>query len=196
MSSILYRHSTISLEVEHDQAMTTSEGQNCENHLRPTREQSRYPAPEKYQDHFLEQYKLYVEMADRISQRRTSANNYLLTVNVFLTTLYSLSNSIKDAMLQGGWIYIVPMAGIAVCLTWQSLIRSYRNINDAKFKVIQALERRLPVAPYLDEWEIAERGQGKFYLPISQVEILIPFIFIMLYVFLAFLALFMDNIST
>ena len=33
-----------------------------------------------------EQYKLYVESAEKISERRVSANNYLLTVNAFLVT--------------------------------------------------------------------------------------------------------------
>src|SRR5262245_9792406 len=43
-------------------------------------------SPDKYpdgafQNHLLEQYKLYVEMADRISQRRGTANTFFLTVN-------------------------------------------------------------------------------------------------------------------
>ena len=41
-----------------------------------------------YQHHLLDQYTLYVETADRVSQRRTSANNHLLTVNVFLVSFY------------------------------------------------------------------------------------------------------------
>jgi hypothetical protein len=40
-----------------------------------------YPANDKWHSHLLDQYKLYVEMADRISQRRTSANTYFLSVN-------------------------------------------------------------------------------------------------------------------
>ena len=33
-------------------------------------------------------------------------------------------------------------------MTWARGIRSYREINSAKFKVIHAIERRLPLAPY------------------------------------------------
>jgi hypothetical protein len=40
-----------------------------------------YPHNEKWYSHLLDQYKLYVEMADRISQRRTTANSYFLSVN-------------------------------------------------------------------------------------------------------------------
>ena len=45
------------------------------------------PAPEygeKYQEHLLEQYKLYVQMADKISERRQSANTFFLTINTVL----------------------------------------------------------------------------------------------------------------
>ena len=40
-----------------------------------------YPHNEKWYSHLLDQYKLYVEMADRISQRRTTADSYFLSVN-------------------------------------------------------------------------------------------------------------------
>ena len=36
---------------------------------------------ERYEDHCLEIYKMYVEMADNISARRQSANIFFLTVN-------------------------------------------------------------------------------------------------------------------
>ena len=45
---------------------------------------------EKYHEHLLEQYKLYVEMADRVSERRQTANNYLLTVNSILVSLFGV----------------------------------------------------------------------------------------------------------
>ena len=34
---------------------------------------------EKYQDHLLEQYKLFIEMADRVSQRRDQSNRFYVT---------------------------------------------------------------------------------------------------------------------
>ena len=37
---------------------------------------------EKYKEHLLEQYKLYVEMADRISGRRQTANSFFLSINI------------------------------------------------------------------------------------------------------------------
>jgi hypothetical protein len=37
---------------------------------------------ELYQNHILEQYKMYVEMVDRISSRRNLTNIFFLTLNV------------------------------------------------------------------------------------------------------------------
>ena len=35
---------------------------------------------DKYSDHLLEQYKLYVEMTDRVSQRRERSNQFFITL--------------------------------------------------------------------------------------------------------------------
>jgi hypothetical protein len=50
-------------------------------HEIPVKADAEYPHNEKWYSHLLDQYKMYVEMADRISQRRTTANNYFLSVN-------------------------------------------------------------------------------------------------------------------
>ena len=38
----------------------------------------------------LEQYKLYVEMTDRISQRRMNANTFFISVNTLLLTIITI----------------------------------------------------------------------------------------------------------
>lgn len=43
-----------------------------------------YVSPELYQAHLFEQYKNFVEMADRVSARRNLANTFFLTLNTFL----------------------------------------------------------------------------------------------------------------
>lgn len=140
----------------------------------------------EYKQHLLEQYKLFVESADRVSERRTSANNYLLTVNAFLVTLYGLASSFGN---NKAWLIVVPTAGVLVCITWLLLVRSYRNLNTAKFKVIHELEQRLPAALFDREWDHAQRGDGKAYKPLTHIEPYIPLVFAALYVILAVYAL-------
>ena len=137
----------------------------------------------EYKQHLLDQYTLFVQSADRVSERRTSANNYLLTVNAFLVTLYGLASSFAHNQ---AWAVVVPIAGVLVCITWLVLIRSYRNLNTAKFKVIHELEEHLPAALFDREWDHAERGQDKAYKPLTHIEPLVPWIFVVLYATLVF----------
>lgn len=100
---------------------------------------------ESFKAHLFDQYKLYVESAEKISERRVSANNYLLTVNAFLVTLYGL---LAASPYKSGWAVLVPVAGFLVSLTWHRIITSYRDLNTVKFKVIHELERQMPAALY------------------------------------------------
>ena len=140
---------------------------------------------ESFKADLFEQYKLYVESAEKISERRVSANNYLLTVNAFLVTLYGL---VAASRFNSIWIILVPFAGILIAYTWHRIITSYRDLNTVKFKVIHELERQMPAAPYDYEWRKAEEGRGNSYHPLSHLESWIPIIFIVLYFLLALLA--------
>lgn len=134
---------------------------------------------EHFQEHLLEIYKLYVASAQEVSERRTSANNFLLAVNASLVTLYGVLSSGWGG---GAWHVVVPLAGILVCVAWYVLIQNYRNLNTAKFHIIHEIERHLPAAPFDHEWTIAERGRGRAYTPLSHIERWIPLIFAVLYV--------------
>ena len=80
----------------------------------------------EYGNHLLDQYKLFVETAEQTSQRRAAANNYLLTVNTFLVTFYGVA---AEYIQRSFWQLTVPAAGIFVCLTWYTLIRSYPSAS-------------------------------------------------------------------
>jgi L-asparagine transporter-like permease len=97
---------------------------------------------ESFKAHLLEQY---VESAEKVSERRVSANNYLLTVNAFLVTLYGL---LAGSPYKSSWTVLVPIAGILVSLTWYRIITSYRDLNTVKFQVIHELEQEMPAALY------------------------------------------------
>jgi len=135
----------------------------------------------------IEQYKLYVSSADKISERRESANNFLLTVNAFLVTLYGL---VATSEYKSYWIILVPVAGALVSLTWHRIITSYRDLNTVKFKVIHELEEHLPAALYGYEWQIAGKGKGKAYRPLTHLERWVPIIFIGLYLILGLVGAF------
>ncbi|MCK4796202.1 MAG: hypothetical protein KAT05_02405 [Spirochaetes bacterium] len=147
---------------------------------------------EKYNEHLLEQYKLYIEMADKVSERRQSANNYFLTVNSLLVSLFGVISGFGIDIEQNIWWYFIPFAGLLVSITWVTLIRSYRQLNSGKFKVIHKLESQLPAALYYTEWKILEEGRGKQYLPFTHVEQFVPLIFALLYILLMIIAFMKD----
>ncbi len=137
---------------------------------------------ERFQEHLLEQYKLYVDSAQRVSEKRISTGNYLLTVSSSLMTVFGIASTQR---VGGGWLIIIPIAGLLVSLTWYSLIRSYKNLNTAKFKAIHEIENYLPVALFRYEWHSCELGQGKTYKPITHLERWIPLIFAGVYLVLS-----------
>lgn len=114
-----------------------------------------YPHNDKWYSHLLDQYKLYVEMTDRISQRRATANTYFLSLNSAILAFVGYL-SVKET---GEYNWMLACGGIALCILWRRLIISYTNLNTAKFKVIHNIEKRLPISPYEAEW--IAMGEGK-----------------------------------
>ena len=132
----------------------------------------------------LEQYKIYVETSSKVSDRRGAANTFLMSVNTALVTVYGLIGG-KEASLtgdEGSWKWLLPLAGVATCLAWFALIRSYRALNKAKFVVIDELERLLPARLFDKEWRQLERTF--LHLQLTQVEQFVPAIFGAIYLIL------------
>lgn len=133
----------------------------------------------------LEQYKLYVEMADRISSRRDNANSFFLGVNSFLTGLISYfidKGNVIEGHLSATIILIVLLVE---CFIWYRLIISYKQLNTAKFQVVGELEEALPSSPYHKaEWKdyLKEGKVRSIYWPLSHVESKIPMLFSVLYI--------------
>ena len=139
-----------------------------------------------YRDHSLELYKIYVEMADRISARREKANSFFLAVNTALVALLAKGAFGGSAATPRALELLVPVAAGVLCYLWYRIIRSYRDLNSAKFKVIHAIEQQLPLCPYDAEWESVERGKNpKLYLPFTRVEVVVPWLFMVFHAILA-----------
>jgi len=137
---------------------------------------------ERYQTALMEQYKLCVEMADRISQRRGLTNMFFLTLNSAIFTLIGIFWNKQPEVPE--WTLVFPaLLAVLECVAWWLLIRSYRQLNTAKYKVIGALEEQLPASPFWKaEWP--ELGEGKtirLYYPLSHIEGWIPMLFILAY---------------
>jgi hypothetical protein len=132
---------------------------------------------------YLELYKLAVEMADRVSARRSIANSFFLTVNVAFVSVVG-TQSLR---------WYVSLAGIVFAASWWALLKSYRDLNAAKFRVILSMEDRLPAHLYRDEWErlrppatdLDRRGRFRTWLgeywELGRIERIVPVLFALIY---------------
>jgi hypothetical protein len=132
----------------------------------------------------LEMYRLFLGTAERVSDRRATANQWLLSVNGAIVSFYGLLSS--EAVGSGSreaevWTWAIPVAGMIVCLTWVSLINSYQKLNSAKFLVLQEIERDLPYQPFDREQEhYRKKRRGS----LSRIERGIPWSFAALFLVL------------
>ena len=139
---------------------------------------------EKYQDHLLEQYKLFVEMADRVSQRREQSNRFYVTfVSAIAGLLMVLARF--GTSVNGIWPVVFLISGLlgtALSFIWFLNIKSYRTLNSAKFEIINDLERQLPYQGYSKEWELLRPATGSpKYLQLTRIEQLVPAVIILLF---------------
>jgi hypothetical protein len=148
------------------------------------REPEARPAKADLPENYLELYKLAVEMADRISARRGVANSFFLTVNTGIVAVLA-SRDVR---------WYLAVAGIVFSVTWWALLRSYRELNSAKFEVILVMEERLPVRLYGDEWDRLRTEPVRFgvrrgillpwlrqYRELGRVERVVPWVFVVIY---------------
>ncbi len=137
---------------------------------------------DKYNDHLFEQYRLYVESAEKISDRRQSANNYFITINTALIAILGLSFQASFFEVITWARPLLAFVGIIICVIFWYLLRSYKQLNTGKFTVIHEIEQRLPLALYDYEWDILGKGEKKdIYYPFSHVELWIPRVFGLIY---------------
>ena len=143
-----------------------------------------------YRDHTIEIYKIYIEMADRISGRREKTNSFFLAVNAALVAIITRFTITGEAAVSPAFVLLLALVAGLICYVWRRAIRSYRDLNTAKFKIVHAIERQLPLRPFDAEWESVGRGKNsKLYSSFTHVESAVPLIFMVFYGILAIYSL-------
>lgn len=137
------------------------------------------------QEHLLEQYKLYIEMMDRVTARRGQANQfYLSLLSALLGVLTLFADSQKNLAYSKTLFLLLSLLGLILCISWWITIHSYKQLNYLKFKVIYEMEEELPFPCYQREWEIEKSDQTVNYQRLSKVEKLIPILLGIIYTIL------------
>ena len=130
----------------------------------------------------IEQYKMYVELFDRVSSRRIVFNTFFLTLHAILVSALGISLHNHNSYPEAGMLAF-PLIGLLVlCYAWWRLVQYFRRVVSAKEKVIQELERRLPCNPTFSA-EYKAMSVDRPYNSLRRIEIILPYIFAALYLF-------------
>ena len=120
----------------------------------------------------LSQWQTCVEMTNSISERRDNMNNLFVTLNLAIIATISFMWDTKTIALLVG--------GVVLCVVWMLFIKNFRELNKAKFDVINRIEKLLPAQPFLDEW--TELKKNKKYIEGTKLERCFPIAFCLLYI--------------
>lgn len=120
----------------------------------------------------LEQWKVYVQMANNISERRWKSNTFFTTINA--TIISVCASNFVDINKN-----LVSIIGILISLAWFSSIRSYKMLNSAKFSIINKIEGNLPIQGFREEWD---KLKSEKYFKLTTNEYYVPIIFIFIYI--------------
>lgn len=124
----------------------------------------------------LELYKLHVEMADKVSDRRVKVNAFYISLTAGILVLASRFGWLEAAdRTQAIGLILVAVLGLLVCGVWRANVSSFQRLNRAKFKVIDELEQQLPFRGFELEWELLGKGRdGHRYLELTRLERILP----------------------
>ena len=100
----------------------------------------------------LAQWQTCVDMANSTSQRRDAMNNLFATLNIALIAATSIVWDLKSIMMAVG--------GVILCSVWLAFVKYFRQLNEAKFKVINDLEKKLPEQPFSESKRKEQKEQN------------------------------------
>lgn len=110
-----------------------------------------------------------VEIADRVSQRRDSANRFYALFLTTATVALLAADRMGEIQL---WMIILACAfGLLISWTWVSTLQEYKKLNKAKFQVIFAMEKELAWACFGEEHRRKKSMKGGSLI---DVEKLVP----------------------
>lgn len=139
----------------------------------------------------LEQWRLTVESAMQVSNRRQTANNLFIMMLTILISGVLLSDSISNAdkPFQLGVSIAVSILGILLCFEWMSQMDYYGALNDVKYTAIRDMEKYLPIQIFNAE-DIYFYSDYKKKRSFSKKEKIIPLIFIAVFLAIMLIAVY------
>ena len=138
---------------------------------------------DQYKTDLMTLFRDYVESAHQVSRLRHQANTFFSSINtVLLMATGFIPSNAADSVTGAGSSWQPALAGLLLCLIWRHMIVAYRDLNSAKFKVINEIEGYLPLAAYRAEWQHFQAAGGH---NLTSIEAWVPRLFVAAYVVVA-----------
>jgi len=120
-----------------------------------------------------EQYKLYVKMADEVSNRRRNDMNkfYVILTTSLISILQIIVSTHEISTGVSVIIIAIFIIFIFINYVWIINIKSYSTLNSGKFDVINEIENDLPVKGFSIEWDLLQLYN---YNELTKVEKIVP----------------------
>ena len=129
-----------------------------------------------------EEYTLFVDHTQRLSERRQNATQTFLTINTGIFTI--LAFLFKDAGVQTRQVALASLplfaAGLLVCWLWHRIITQYKALIGWRYTQLREIERQLPDSyrMFTREWdELYQPRDGTSRFDFSGLEHQLPRIF-------------------
>ena len=137
-----------------------------------------------------QEYKLYAEQKENFIDRNFRTNRfYMISFVAIIFAMIFTSNVVFMSALSATLIF--SLIGISVCALWWMNVDAYNTLIKIKFaNVIEAIEEKLPVKPFTDEFKGIEEFRNNKVFMFSDIQKLIAVIGA-----LFFFAVFVSEIS-
>lgn len=112
-----------------------------------------------------QEYKLYAEQKENFIDRNFRTNRfYMVSFVVLIFAMIYTGNVVFMERLSATLVF--SLIGVAICALWWMNVDSYNILIKIKFaNVIEAIEEKLPVKPFTDEFKgIQEFRENKVFM--------------------------------
>lgn len=134
------------------------------------------------------QYGLMVQSCEALNERRqTVITMYLGATSALMAgigVLVSSADKVGTVFAALG-IVVLAVLGIALSFNWWRTVTSYGTLSRAKWKVVGALETRMPARIFDTEWQVLE---AKRYTSTTEMDKQTAILFLSLFVIFSLLA--------
>lgn len=136
----------------------------------------------------VEQYKIYVDSALRVTEQRNQTNKYYISLLSGLIAIVGIIFNIESLDSLKMPFVVIAILGIMLCILWFLNIRSYKQLNTAKLEhVMPQIEEHLPIKCYKIEWDFLDKGKNKVkYTKLTWIDSWLPVIFVIPFILLLF----------